>query len=452
VSAEPAPAAAVESIDELVAWFASGEKPVAQWRIGTEHEKIGVYEEGDHARVPYEGERGIGAVLERIAATAGWERVYEGPHLIALLKDGASITLEPGGQIELSGAPLRTLRETCAEFNAHVDLLKESSRDLGIAWLALGADPFQPVGAIPHMPKRRYEIMREYLPTRGALALDMMHATATVQANFDYSSEADMASKLRTALGCSPIVSALFANSPFTEARENGYASRRVEIWRHTDPDRCGILPFVFERDFGYRDYAEWALDVPMFFLVRDHRYHAMRGTTFREFMAAGHRGERATIADWDVHLATVFPEVRLKRFIEVRGADATPGAFICALPAVWKGILYDAESLSAAWSLVGGWGLDVREQALASVARDGLLAEIGGRKVLDLARELVAISAQGLRRIAERGETDRDERHFLEPLESQLELGRSPAQVLVEAWRGEWERDPRRLIEHARY
>ncbi|MGH0036158.1 MAG: glutamate--cysteine ligase [Myxococcota bacterium] len=436
---------------DLLAYFEVGEKPRADWKVGTEHEKIGVLTDG-YGRIPYEGDRGIRSLLERIASRDAWKPVYEEERPIALLKDGASITLEPGGQIELSGAPLRTARETCSEFNAHVDLVKDASEDLGIAWLALGADPFHAVNAIPVMPKKRYAIMRRYLPTRGRLALQMMHATATVQANFDYADPSDMAFKLRTAMGVSPLVSALYANSSLSEGKPSGFISRRVEIWRHTDPDRCGVLPFVFEDGFDYRRYTEWALDVPMFFIVRDHDYWPAKGRSFRQFMAEGIDGHRATLEDWDLHLTTVFPEVRLKRYIEVRGADAASPAMTCALPALWKGILYDDAALSASWELVAGWSLAQREEALREVALYGLRAQVAGQPALDLARELVGIAGEGLRRIAERGETDRDERGFLDVLHAQIELGVSPGEVVLRHWEGDWQGRPERLIEYARY
>jgi glutamate--cysteine ligase len=280
----------------------------------------------------------------------------------------------------------------------------------------------------------------------------MMHATATVQSNFDYASEADMAEKLRVAMGCSPLASALFANSPLREGRESGFATRRVEIWRHMDPDRCGILPFVFEPGFGYRDYAEWALDVPMFFVVRDKRYRVASSTTFRRFVSEGFEGLHATIGDWETHLTTLFPEVRLKRVIEVRGSDAVPPRMVCALPALWKGVLYDDQAGEAAWKLVGGFTLAQREGLLADVARRGLAAEVGGRRVLDLARELVDISSEGLRRIAAPGETEPDERSFLDPIREHLERGASPAEVMLESWRGEWGGSIDRLIEASRY
>ncbi len=449
------------SIDDLVAYFSDAATPRSDWLVGTEHDKIGVYLASDatrgapplpFARVPYEGDAGIGALLERIAVEDDWERVLEGENVIALKKDGASITLEPGGQMELSGAPLVTTRETCAEFTEHLDLTKRISRDMEIVWLALGADPFHSISQIPHMPKARYDIMRSYLPTRGRLALHMMHATATVQANYDYSDEADMVAKMRTAMGCTPIVSALFANSSIVEGGESGFISQRVEVWRQMDSDRCGLLPFVFERDFGYRDYAEWALEVPMFFLVRGQQYIAAKGVTFQEFIQHGIGEHRATLEDWDLHLTTVFPEVRLKRFIEVRGADCGPKELICALPALWKGLLYDRAAGQAAFELVRGWTPEIRDQALASAARLGLAGRAGGSSLLELAREIVDIAAAGLARIAEEGGLGPDERGFLDPLRALLEAGMSPGEAVLAKWRGEWNQSPERLVEYARY
>jgi glutamate--cysteine ligase len=285
-----------------------------------------------------------------------------------------------------------------------------------------------------------------------AMALDMMHGSATVQANYDYASETDMRRKMQTAMGCTAIVSAIFANSSISGGGENGFISRRVEIWRDTDPERCGILHFVFEPDFGYRDYAEWAVDVPMFFLVRDGRYIPARGTTFRQLMERGFEGHHATLEDWNTHLTTLFPEVRLKQIIEVRGADAVPRELICALPALWKGVLYDDDACAAAWSLVEGFGREERDQAQADVARYGLAASIAGRPVLELARELVEISSGGLARIGERDAVEGDERSFLDPVRAQLELGKSPGEVILEQWRGDWKAEPQRLIEYARY
>jgi len=448
LSDEQAP---VTRVEDCVDFIRRGEKPASRWAIGTEHEKIGILAD-TLERVPYDGERGIRHLLERIADRDGWKRIAERGNLVALEKDGASITLEPGGQIELSGAPLKAIRETCREFNYHVDLVNEVSADLGMVWLAVGIDPFHAVPEIPIMPKRRYEIMRQYLPTRGGLGLDMMHASATVQANFDFSDEADMARKMRAAMGCTAIVSALFANSSVAAGGESGYASKRVAIWRDTDPDRCGLLHFVFDPDFGYRDYVEWALDIPMFFILRDHAYIPAHDTTFRGFMQRGYAGHHATVEDWKVHLTTVFPEIRLKNIIEVRGADAVPRAMTCALPAIWKGILYDSGALEATWKLVADFSREERERAQMEVARHGLAARIAGHSALDLARELVDISSEGLRAIGEPAGSAPDERGFLDTLRERLEDGRSPGEVILDRWRNEWQASPARLIEYARY
>jgi glutamate--cysteine ligase len=330
--------------------------------------------------------------------------------------------------------------------------MKRLCAPLGIVWLGLGIHPIHPVEALPAVPKERYRIMRRYLPTRGALSQVMMFATATVQANFDYSDEADMVAKMRTALGVSPVVSAIFANSSISEGKANGFISRRLHAWEETDPDRTGLLPFAFDPDFGYRRYVEWALDVPMFFVVRGDRYKAANGTTFRRFMREGFAGMRATLGDFDRHLTTLFPDVRLKRIIEVRGADAVPPGLTCSLPALWKGILYDGEALAAARELVRGAGHEERVAARADVARRGLAARYAGRPVLELARELAQISREGLRRIAHPGRRDADETGYLDPIFAQLATGRSPGQIVLERWEGEWGRSLARLIEYARY
>jgi glutamate--cysteine ligase len=441
----------VATISELIDYLRDGETPPDCFRIGTEHEKIGLRVE-DLGPVSYEGERGIGALLEKIAREDDWTSVFEAENVIALEKDAASITLEPGGQLELSGAPVRTIFETCGEFNRHLDLVRQVSEPLGLIWLSVGCNPLHEVEKIPHMPKARYRIMRRYLPTRGDFSLHMMHLTATVQANLDYSDEADMAAKMRTAMGLTPVVSAMFANSGLSGGKPSGFVSRRIHFWRHTDPDRCGLLPFVFEPDFGYARYVDWAVDVPMFFLVRDGNYLPAEGMTFRQFVKTGYQGHRATLTDFDRHLTTLFPEVRLKRVIEVRGADAVPSHLTCALPALWKRILYDAEALALAWELVEDWSFEEREAALDAVSREGLAAEVPGGPVLPLARELVSIAFGGLRRIAHPGESRRDERGFLEPLFEQLETGRSPGQVILDRWEGDWGGSFDRLIDYARY
>jgi len=445
---EPVP---VGSVADLVAFARAGEKPRAEWRVGTEHEKIGV-RSADLRPVPFEGEEGIAGVLAAVAAETGWSEVREDGALIALEGEGASITLEPGGQLELSGAPLRTIFETCAEFHRHLDVLRRVSEPRGIVWLALGANPFHDVDEMPRVPKARYAVMRRYLPTRGDLALHMMHLSATVQANFDYGSEADMAAKLRTAMGVTPLVSALFANSSLYLRKPSGFVSRRVHIWRHVDPDRCGMLPFVFEPGLDYEKYVEWALDVPMFFVLHEGEYRAVQGLSFRRYLAKGHEGKRATLQDWNLHLTTLFPEVRLKQFLEVRGADAVPPGLTCALPALWKGILYDEGACQAAWRLVAGWSFAEREASLEAVARRGLAAEAAGRPLLPLARELVEIGRAGLARIADGQGGERDERGFLDPLLAVAERGHSPGEEVLARWEGAWRSSPERLIEYARY
>jgi glutamate--cysteine ligase len=443
--------APVESVDDLVSYLRAGEKPPERWRVGTEHEKIGLHA-GDHSPVGYEGPRGIGVLLERMAKLGGWEPVLDDGNTVGLLKDGASVTLEPGGQLELSGAPLRTVHETCQEFHTHLDLVRRASESLEIVWLGLGIHPIHSVEQLPRMPKQRYRIMRRYLPTRGSRSLVMMFATATVQANLDYESEADMIEKVRTALGISPLVSAIFANSSLSEGKANGFVSRRMYAWTDTDPDRCGMLPIAFESNFGYRRYVEWAIDVPMFFVVRADQYEAAHDQTFRQFMENGRGDERATLADFDRHLTTLFPDVRVKQFIEVRGADAVPPGLTCSLPALWKGVLYDAVARRAAADLVSGTSQEEREAASEAVARHGLSAAYAGRPVLALARELVEIARTGLQRIAHAGPNAPDESIFLDPVFAQLDLAKSPGTVVLERWEGEWERSFDRLIEYAQY
>ncbi|MBW2578249.1 MAG: glutamate--cysteine ligase [Deltaproteobacteria bacterium] len=440
----------IESVDDLVAFLRAGEKPPEDWRVGTEHEKIGLHG-ADRSPIDYAGDRGIGKLLERIADRAGWEPISEDGNIIALQLDGASITLEPGGQLELSGAPLRTIFETCAEFHAHLELVRAVSEPLDIVWLGLGIHPIHSVEELPRMPKERYRIMRRYLPTRGSRGLIMMFTTATVQANLDYESEADMVDKVRTSLAISPIVSAIFANSSLSDGKANGFVSRRMHAWTDTDPDRCGMLPIAFESDFGYRRYVDWALDVPMFFVEREGRFESAHDMTFRQFLENGRGGERATLADFDRHLTTLFPEVRVKQFIEVRCADAVPPGLTCSMPALWKGILYDATARTAAANLVDANQAE-REAASEAVSRQGLAAHYAGQPVLDLARELVGIARSGLERIGHAGPNAPDESAFLDPVIAQLALGKSPGQVVLDCWEGEWERSFERLIEYARY
>jgi len=445
-----APPLPIESVDDLVAFLRAGEKSPERWRVGTEHEKLGLHGT-DLSPVEYGGDRGIAVLLERIADRAGWKPIFEDGNIIALQGGGASITLEPGGQLELSGAPLRTIFETCAEFHTHLELVRGVSEPLDIVWLGLGIHPIHSVEELPRMPKERYRIMRRYLSTRGTRGLIMMFTTATVQANFDYASEADMVDKVRTALAVSPIVSAIFANSSLSDRKANGFVSRRMHAWTDTDPDRCGMLPIAFEPDFGYRRYVEWALDVPMFFLVRDGRYEPAYDMTFRQFLENGRGGERATLLDFDRHLTTLFPEVRIKQFIEVRCADAVPPGLTCSLPALWKGILYDETARAAAASLVDASPAE-REAAMEAVSRQGLAARYAGHPVLGLARDLAELARGGLERIGHAGPNAPDESIFLDPIFAQLSLGMSPGQVVLECWEGAWERSFERLIEYARY
>jgi glutamate--cysteine ligase len=451
----------IESIDDLVEYFRAGEKPRERWRLGVEHEKLGLRLPALQP-VPYDGPGGIEDLLRHIAQQPGapgepaWRGIEEDGHLMGLDGPG-SVSLEPGGQLEQNGQPLTAMAQVCAEFQEHLAFLRRVSEPLGIAWLGLGCHPFHKLGELPRVPRERYRIMRQYLPTRGGLAMDMMHATASVQASFDWSDEADLVDKLRMALAVTPIASALFANSSIWEGRPSGWISRRMAIWRDTDPDRCGLLPEAFEPDFGYRRYAEWALDVPMFFLVRDGGYRALDGMPFRRFWQHGFDGERATLADWDRHLTTIFPEVRIKRVLEVRNADAVPPSLLCAMPALWKGLLYDADARAAAAALAR-WTAAERDAVHLDVARRGLAAAApDGTPLKALARELVAIAREGLRRQApagfiETGPAGVDETGYVEPLEEVLARGTSPGEDILERWQGEWAGRPDRLIEYARY
>lgn len=444
----------VESVRDLADFFRAGEKPRANWKLGMEHENLGLYERTLEP-VPFDGTHGIEALLDRYGSAGGWKRVVESGRLVALDREGQSITLEPGGQLELSGRPWASALDAAREFRDHLAALTRASEPSGLAWLALGMHPLHDTPRAPRIPKGRYHIMREYLPAHGSMALDMMHVTASVQVSFDFSDEDDMRSKLRTALACGPIVSAIYANSSLVAGRPSGYVSKRMIVWRNTDPSRCGPIPFVFDADFGYARYAEWALDVPMFFVLRGERYLPMHGISFRSFLRDGHAGERATLADWNRHLTTVFPDVRMKRVIEVRGADSCPADLVCSVPALWKGLLYADEIRQAALALLGGWSAGEREQAYLAVARQGLAAEAGGRKVLDLARELLALSREGLAAEArsDAGASEAgDERALLDPVADQLALGRSPGRVLLDEWEGALNRAPDRLIRYARY
>ncbi len=419
---------ALRTEDDLLAPFHAACKPRAQWRIGTEAEKCGVYADG--SAVPYEGERGVRAVLAELAKL-GWEphREVDGGAILALTRSDASITLEPGAQLELSGAPLHTIHQTRAEMDAHLAEIRAIGERLGIAWLGLGFHPFARREELPWVPKLRYGVMRAYLPTRGAMGLDMMLRTCTVQANLDYASESDAIRKLRVSLRLSPIVAAMFANSPFVERRITGERSHRTRVWLDVDPDRSGLLPFAWdERPMGFSRYVEWVLDCPMFMLKRDGKIVHNTGQTFRAFMRDGYQGATATADDWITHVNSMFPEVRLKRTLEMRSADNQMADLVCALPALWKGLLHDEAALAKAEALVGGLGFDEANGAREAIAVSALRAKLAGREVAAWAADVLAIAEGGLERIGDRDAAGNDERVHLDALRALVAKGQCPA------------------------
>ena len=432
----------IEHRDQLVAYFARGEKPADRWRIGTEHEKF-VYRRDDHRAPSYDEPGGIRDLLDGLTQF-GWRPVTEGGNVIALTGADGAISLEPAGQFELSGAPLENLHETCAETGRHLAQVKEVGDRLGLGFLGLGMWPDKARADLPVMPKGRYVIMRRHMPRVGGLGLDMMLRTCTIQVNLDYASEADMVDKFRVGLALQPLATALFANSPFTEGRPNGFRSFRSHIWTDTDPARTGMLPFVFEDGFGYERYADYALDVPMYFVYRDGRYIDAAGLSFRDFLKGELSvlpGEKPRMSDWADHLSTAFPEVRLKTFLEMRGADGGPWGRICALPALWVGLLYDQAALDAAWDLVKGWTLAERQALRDAVPAAGLSAPVPGHGTLrELGREVLKISAAGLRARARTNGAGDDETGFLNPMREVIEQGRTPADVLLERYEGAWD------------
>jgi len=440
----------IESRDDLLRPFANGEKRPEDWRIGTEHEKF-VYRRDDHRAPSYEEPGGIRDLL--VAMTRfGWQPVEENGQIIALTgKDGA-ISLEPAGQLELSGAPLDHLHDTCSEAGRHLRQVKEVGDELGVGFLGLGMWPDKRRDELPVMPKGRYAIMLRHMPRVGTLGLDMMLRTCTIQVNLDYSSEADMARKFRVGLALQPLATALFANSPFTEGRPNGFLSYRSHIWSDTDPHRTGMLPFVFEDGFGYDRYLDYALDVPMYFVFRDGGYIDAAGLSFRDFLEGrlpALPGEKPLLSDWVDHLSTAFPEVRLKSFLEMRGADGGPWSRICALPALWVGLLYDQGALDAAWDEVRHWSLDERQRLRDDVPRLGLAAITpDGEPLVDLGRRVLAIAEAGLvarNRLNAAGDS---ESGFLDPLREILAGGRTPAERLLERHRAEWAGDVARIYD----
>src|SRR5438874_13145155 len=433
----------IERRDELVDWLAQGVKPKSQFRIGTEHEKFAFTLAG-HDPVPYEGPRGIRALLEGMQHLLGWEPIMEGPNIIGLfdVTGGGAISLEPGGQFELSGAQLDSVHQTSSELMAHLAQVREVARPLRIGFLGLGMTPTWTRAQMPKMPKGRYKIMTAYMPKVGTLGLDMMYRTCTVQTNLDFASEADMVKKLRVSIALQPVATALFANSPFTEGRPNGFLSFRSEIWRDTDPARTGMLPWVFEAGMGFERWVDYALDVPMYFVKRGDKYIDVAGSSFRAFFDGRNNsfpGERPTLSDWANHLSTIFPEVRLKRYLEMRGADGVPWGRLPALPAFWVGLLYDDDTLNAAWDLVKHWTAVERQALRDDVPRLGFKARIKDRYLFEIAKECLTLAHSGLRRRNRVDHSGRDESRHLEPLERILESGRTPAEAMLDKFNGEW-------------
>jgi glutamate--cysteine ligase len=426
---------------QLIAHFEAGSKPRQNWRIGTEHEKF-VFRRSDLRRAPYEGPDGIKALLEGLTRF-GWTPVLENGNPIALTQGACNITLEPGGQFELSGAPVETIHQTCAEVQGHLKQMREVTEELGLGMLGVGFDPKWLRDDVPWMPKGRYRIMREYMPKKGKLGLDMMLRTCTVQVNLDFASEADMVRKFRASLALQPVATALFAASPFTEGRPNGYQSYRSHVWTDLDPDRSGMLPFVFEDGFGFERYVDYILDVPMYFVYRDSQYVDASGQSFRDFLKGklpALPGEIPGTGDWNDHITTAFPEVRLKRYLEMRGADGGPWQRLCALPALWVGLLYDDTALDAASELIKGWTVEEMRRLRAEVPKSGLKAQFRGRTVRELAVEVVRIAQAGLRRRARADDCGEDESHFVETLTEIAETGRSPSDRMLEDFATKWE------------
>jgi glutamate--cysteine ligase len=433
----------IASKSELIAWIAAGEKPESAFRLGTEHEKF-PFHAADLTPVPYDGPRGIRALLEGMQGLLGWEPIMEGDHPIGLadVTGGGAISLEPGGQFELSGAPVETLHETMTETACHLVQVRQVAEPLGIAFLGLGHSPLWTRAQTPVMPKGRYQIMANYMPKVGTRGLDMMFRTSTVQVNLDFATEADMVAKLRVSLALQPLATALFAASPFTEGQLNGMQSMRSEIWRDTDNNRSGMIAYAFENGMGYERYVDWALDVPMYFVKRGSTYHDVAGQSFRDLLRGelpGLPGQRASISDWANHLSTLFPEVRLKRYLEMRGADVGPLPHIIALSAFWTGLLYDRLSLDGAWQIVKGWTADERQQLRDDVPRLGLRATIQGRSLRDVARDVLQLSADGLKRRARLDANGRDESLYLAPLQQIVGSGRTLAEVMIDQFKGEW-------------
>ena len=441
----------IEKEEQLEGYFHDAGKPRDRWRVGTEYEKVGIDRSSARA-IPYSDRRGVEFILRELIARFGWEPEEQDGHIIALSRGNAQITLEPGGQIELSGEPCDSIHCTYAEFTQHIRELLEVTEPLDIVFLGLGMQPVSRLDEIEWVPKKRYRIMAPYMLKVGTLGQRMMKQTATVQANIDFSDEKDAMAKFRTGMGLTPLIIGMFANSPILEGQLNGYRSFREHIWTDTDKARSGLLRFAFSPDVTFRHYMEYALDVPMYFIIRNHDYIDMTGFTFRQFLKHGYNGERATLDDWNDHLTTLFPETRIKRYIEVRSADSQPPELMPALSAIIKGAFYDSDCLMAAWDLVKGWSWDERMQVYLDSHRDALGARIRRYSLLDLAKELFQIAWEGLSRQKVLNEKGEDETIYLHTLKTLLFQGKCPADVLIEKWEGELQHDIKKLISYTAY
>lgn len=440
----------ITSHDQLAEFLASGCKPKEAWRIGTEHEKFG-YCKDTLKPLPYEGPRSIRVMLEGLRDAHGWTPVMEGDYLIGLEKDGANISLEPGGQLELSGAPLQTIHETCDEVNTHLREVQDVADRIGAGFIGLGAAPIWTHDDMDLMPKGRYKLMNDYMARVGTMGRVMMRRTCTVQVNLDFGSEADMVQKMRVAIALQSVATALFANSPFFEGKPNGYKSQRSMVWRNLDAARTGTLPFIFEDGFGFERWVDYALDVPMYFVYRDGKYINALGMSFRDFLKGqlpALPGEIPTLSDWADHLTTAFPEARMKKYIEMRGADGGPWRRLCALPAFWVGLMYDQSALDGAWDLVKNWTPAQHDALRTAASIDGLQAKVTGINMHDIAREVVALSHAGLKARARAGAGGMvpDETHFLNALHESIESGKVPADELLDHYNGDWNGDPTRI------
>ena len=445
------------SVSDMAAYLAQGCKPEADFRIGTEHEKFAFFQ-SDHSPVPYDGDASISALLKGMQEKLGWEPILDRGNIIGLSEASGmgAISIEPGGQFELSGAPLETLHDTCRESNQHLAVLREVADPMGIRFLGIGGSPKWTLDETPRMPKSRYEIMSRYMPKVGSHGLDMMYRTCTIQVNLDFSSEADMARKMKLSLKLQPLATALFAASPFTEGRPNGLLSWRGEIWRDTDNARSGLLPEAFGDGFGFQTYVEWALDVPMYFIVRDGHYHDCTHVTFRQFMAGALKGEikdwEPTLGDWTNHLSTLFPDVRLKRYLEMRGADGGPWRRICALPAFWVGLLYDDVAMAEAEEFTRDWTYEDVLSLRNAVPAEGLNASVRGGSLMSVAREIVGVSTRGLKSRARLNGEGQDETVFLQPLEEILAKKTVLAEDLLARFNGRWNQNIEPVFDEFQY